>query len=637
MWTLQIQESNSARPAQQMSMGRVKIGRDAECDLKLSGWRVSGRHSELFVSNDQGFIRDLGSTNGTIVNGKPVTTHGPLKATDKIQIGSYLLTAIWAGEPARQLAAAAAASSAARAPAMANPDVTAPFMDDEQEPACAPAPRAASAHSAAPAAAYRAEPQVHSPAPKHEAQPTRYAEPMRPAQPVRNAEPVRAVQPMRAPQEVAPPPPAQDESFAWRRVLHDRLLESFDVRRVDVHRMADSELRARTEQLISELIQRMPEIPSHIDRSALIAAVRDEAIGLGLLEPLLADASVTEIMVNRADEVFVERGGVLERYPVAFTSDRAVTGIIERIVAPIGRRIDESSPMVDARLKDGSRVNAVIPPLSLKGPSITIRKFSKKKLGAQDLARFGSASAEMIEFMKVIVEHRKNIVISGGTGSGKTTLLNILSNFIPTGERIVTIEDAAELQLVHPNLVSLESRPANIEGKGQIAIRDLVRNSLRMRPDRIVVGECRGGEALDMLQAMNTGHDGSLTTAHANNPRDMLARLETMVLMAGLDLPVSAIREQVASAIDIVVQQTRFGCGTRKVTHICEVTGVESGRIQLQNIFEFVQTGIDQNGKTQGYFTGCGFVPEFYESLRKIGVPLNLDIFERRVPAGVAA
>ena len=339
-------------------------------------------------------------------------------------------------------------------------------------------------------------------------------------------------------------------------------------------------------------------------------------------------------MVNRADEVFVERGGVLERYPLAFTSDRAVTGIIERIVAPIGRRIDESSPMVDARLKDGSRVNAVIPPLALKGPSITIRKFAKRKLGSDDLLKYGSANAEMIEFMKITVEHKKNVVISGGTGSGKTTLLNILSNFIPRTERIVTIEDAAELQLHHPNLVSLESRPANIEGKGQIAIRDLVRNSLRMRPDRIVVGECRGGEALDMLQAMNTGHDGSLTTAHANNPRDMLARLETMVLMAGLDLPVSAIREQIASAIDIVVQQTRFSCGTRKVTHICEVTGVESGRIQLQTIFEFVQTGLDANGKTKGFYTGCGFVPEFYGALQKIGVPLDLGIFKQRDASG---
>jgi pilus assembly protein CpaF len=569
MWTINLQSSN--QPGQSFAAGKVRIGKDADCELRLPGWRIGSKHAELFVSNDQAFLRDLGTSAGTLVNGKAVkNTHGPLTPNDQIQIGSHAFTANWVAPRAK---------------------------------AEIPVPVATPAVPAVPAAAQQAV--VVKPV----------------AQPA-------------AKSDLLAGPAVQDESFAWRRVLHDRLLEAFDVRRVDVHRMADTELRARAEQLISELIERTPEIPPSIDRAALLAAVRDEAIGLGLLEPLLADPSVTEIMVNRADEVFVERSGVLERYPLAFTSDRAVTGIIERIVAPIGRRIDESSPMVDARLKDGSRVNAVIPPLALKGPSITIRKFAKRKLQAGDLLKFQSANAQMIEFMRVTVEHRKNVVISGGTGSGKTTLLNILSNFIPNGERIVTIEDAAELQLYHPNLVSLESRPANIEGKGQIAIRDLVRNSLRMRPDRIVVGECRGGEALDMLQAMNTGHDGSLTTAHANNPRDMLSRIETMVLMAGLDLPVSAIREQIASAIDIVVQQTRFACGTRKITHIAEVTGVESGRIQLQSIFEFVQTGIDSAGKTRGYFTGCGFVPEFYESLRKIGVPLDLGIFDRRDPTG---
>ncbi len=570
MWTLHMQPANGADAGTRFEAAKIRIGRDADCDLKLSGWRIGPKHAELFVSNDQGFVRDLGCSAGTLVNGKSITTYGPLKPTDTIKIGGHAFMAIWTAAQAEPHAAGVTTVSAATGNLGTTP-VTTP------------------------------------------------------------ARPLKVVA------ETAPRPAAQDESFAWRRVLHDRLLESFDVRRVDVHRMADAELRTRAEQLIAELIQQTPEIPKHIDQQALLVAVRDEAIGLGLLEPLLADPTVTEIMVNRADEVFVERAGVLERYPISFTSDRAVTGIIERIVAPIGRRIDESSPMVDARLKDGSRVNAVIPPLALKGPSITIRKFSKRKLEAQDLLRFDSASPEMVEFMQVMVEHRKNVVISGGTGSGKTTLLNILSNFIPKGERIVTIEDAAELQLHHPNLVSLESRPANIEGKGQIAIRDLVRNSLRMRPDRIVVGECRGGEALDMLQAMNTGHDGSLTTAHANHPRDMLARLETMVLMAGLDLPVSAIREQIASAIDIVVQQTRFACGTRKVTHVTEVTGVESGRIQLADIFEFRQTGIDAAGKTQGYFTGCGFVPEFYESLRRIGVPLDIGIFARREPKGAAA
>ncbi|MBW8843555.1 MAG: Flp pilus assembly complex ATPase component TadA [Burkholderiales bacterium] len=434
------------------------------------------------------------------------------------------------------------------------------------------------------------------------------------------------------------PAPPVDVTYRYRRLLHERLLEAFDVRRTDTHRMADADLRELTERLIGELMVKLgDELPEGLDRHMLLEQVRDEAIGLGPLEPLLADPSITEVMVNRCDEVFVERAGQLQRWPVNFTSDRAVQGIIERIVAPIGRRIDESSPMVDARLKDGSRVNAVIPPLALKGPSITIRKFSKRKLDSSDLLKFGSASPAMIEFLRVCVVHQKNMLISGGTGSGKTTLLNILSNFIPDDERIVTIEDAAELQLHHSNVVSLEARPANVEGKGAVPIRELVKNSLRMRPDRIVVGECRGGEALDMLQAMNTGHDGSLTTAHANSPRDMLARLEVMVLMAGMDLPVTAIREQIASAVDIVVQQTRFACGTRKVTSITEITGVESGKIQLQEVFAFVQTGRDTNNKTVGNFVGRGAVPEFYEELAAVGVPLEMSIFDDVLASGKRA
>jgi pilus assembly protein CpaF len=335
-------------------------------------------------------------------------------------------------------------------------------------------------------------------------------------------------------------------------------------------------------------------------------------------------------MVNRYDQIYVERNGRLQRHPLTFTGDRAVLGVIERIVAPLGRRIDESSPMVDARLKDGSRVNAIIPPLALKGPTLTVRKFARRKLTASDLVGFGAISPEMAEFLQVCVEARKNIVVSGGTGSGKTTLLNILSNFIPDGERIITVEDAAELQLHHDHLISLESRPANVEGKGSVAIRDLVRNTLRMRPDRIVVGECRGAEALDMLQAMNTGHEGSLTTLHANTPRDALARLETMVLMAGMDLPLTAIREQIASAVDLIVQQTRFSCGSRKVTCITEITGMESGKIQLQDVFRFVNRGYaGERGahRVQGYFTGCGMVPTFYEELRATGAQLEMNLF----------
>jgi pilus assembly protein CpaF len=323
---------------------------------------------------------------------------------------------------------------------------------------------------------------------------------------------------------------------------------------------------------------------------------------------------------------------------LTFTGDRAVLGVIERIVAPLGRRIDESSPMVDARLKDGSRVNAIIPPLALKGPALTIRKFSTRKLTAQDLVEFGAISPDMAAFLQICVEARKNIVVSGGTGSGKTTLLNILSNFIPGGERIITVEDAAELQLHHEHLISLESRPANVEGKGAVHIRDLVKNTLRMRPDRIVVGECRGAEALDMLQAMNTGHEGSLTTLHANTPRDGLARLETMVLMAGMDLPLVAIREQISSAVDMVVQQTRFSCGSRKVTSITELTGMESGKLQIQEIFKFVSKGYgdpNQQGvrKVQGYFTGCDTVPHFYEELRASGSELDMGIFRPAQPA----
>lgn len=548
---------------------RCKIGTDKRNAVVLSGWTLGREHAEILTSNDGIFVRDLNSTKGTFVNGKRIDTHGPLLSEDEIRIGDYRI--------------AVAATGAAQ------PSLT------DAPPAAVPVPATA---------------------------------------PVAAAQQVPAVAPPVAPAPAPAAQPAFDrELFELRKLLQEKLVEAFDLRRIDIHNMPDAELRALTEQTIRQIINRTSsEIPPGIDREGLMEMVRDEAIGLGPLEPLLADSSVTEIMVNSANDVFIEQNGTLSRCPVAFTSDRAVIGVIERIVAPLGRRIDESSPMVDARLKDGSRVNAIIAPLALKGPSLTIRKFAKRKLVADDLLRFGSANAAMLEFLRVCVQYKKNVVISGGTGSGKTTLLNILSNFIPEHERVVTIEDAAELQLHHANLVGLEARPANLEGKGLVSIRDLVRNSLRMRPDRIVVGECRGGEALDMLQAMNTGHDGSLTTAHANTPRDMLSRLEVMVLMAGMDLPVTAIREQIASAVDIVVQQTRFACGTRKITHITEVTGVESGKIQLQDVFNFVQTGLDSHHKVKGHFTGCGFVPEFYEHMKSIGMDLDLSIFARHDP-----
>lgn len=403
-----------------------------------------------------------------------------------------------------------------------------------------------------------------------------------------------------------------------------------DLRRVDVRNMDEDELRRITQALIAEIIASDTSIAADIDRSRLAKDLLNEVVGLGPLEDLLADPSVSEIMVNRFDEIYVERKGRLTKADIAFSTDQAVMGAIERIVAPIGRRIDESSPMVDARLKDGSRVNAVIPPLALKGCNITIRKFSKNKLVDQDMINYGSVTKEMMQFLKIAVDQAANIVISGGTGSGKTTLLNVMSNYIPDDERIVTVEDAAELQLAKPHLISLESRPPNSEGKGAITIRDLVKNCLRMRPDRIVVGECRGGEALDMLQAMNTGHDGSMTTAHANTPRDCIARLEVMTLMAGLDLPLRAIREQIASAVHMIVQQSRFPDGSRKVTHITEVTGMEGDIVQLQDIFLFKQDGYDDQGKIKGQFVATGNIPDFCQELARRGIPVDLSIFQSK-------
>lgn len=423
-------------------------------------------------------------------------------------------------------------------------------------------------------------------------------------------------------------PAVNAEMLYWGKILHERLIAEMDLRRKDVASMSDAQLRSETEKLLGPLFERLAgELPSTLDQQRLRKNVLDEAVGLGPLEYFLADPDVTEIMVNNHQDVFIEKGGVLSFSGQSFSSDQAVMSVIERIITPLGRRIDESSPMVDARLKDGSRVNAIIPPLALKGPTVTIRKFAQKRLQFSDLIDYDSINEAMVQFLRICVQRRKNIIVSGGTGSGKTTLLNVLSNFIPDSERIITVEDAAELRLHQPNLVSLEARPPNLEGKGAVTIRDLVKNTLRMRPDRIVVGECRSGEALDMLQAMNTGHDGSLTTIHANSPRDTLSRLEVMVLMAGMALPVSAIREQVASAVDVIVQQSRYTCGARKISKITEVVGMENQVVQLQDIFVYRQRGIDADGKVIGDFEATGFVPAFYEDLAAIGMDIDLTIF----------
>lgn len=380
-------------------------------------------------------------------------------------------------------------------------------------------------------------------------------------------------------------------------------------------------------KIMDSLIESKAPKISRTERSKLLKEIYNDVMGLGPLETLLNDDEITEIMVNGPSQVYVERKGKLELSDVVFKDNTHVMNIINRIVSTVGRRIDESSPMVDARLKDGSRFNAVIPPLSLVGPSMTIRKFSKKPFTAGDLIKFGSLSPKMVAFLEACVKGRMNIIVSGGTGSGKTTLLNVLSSSIPNNERIVTIEDAAEIQLNQDHVVTLESRPPNLEGSGQITIRDLVRNSLRMRPDRIIVGEVRAGEAIDMLQAMNTGHDGSLTTAHANSPRELMSRLETMVLMSGKDLPVRAIREQIHSAIDLVVHQARMKDGSRKVVNITEVVGMEGDTITLQDIFTYKVEGIDSNGRIKGHFTSTGIRPNFLDKLSSSGIIVRDDWF----------
>ena len=363
------------------------------------------------------------------------------------------------------------------------------------------------------------------------------------------------------------------------------------------------------------------------DQEEVINNVLAEIIGLGPLDKLLRNDDVSEIMVNGPEQVYVEEKGKLHLSDVKFKDNAHVMTIIDRIVSPLGRHIDESSPMVDARLSDGSRVNAIIPPLALNGPTITIRKFPKSSIHAADLIRFGSATPTMMQFLEACVKGKLNVIVSGGTGSGKTTLLGVLSAYIPNNERILTIEDAAELQLQQEHVVRLEARPANTEGKGRIAIKDLVVNALRMRPDRIIVGECRGGEALDMLQAMNTGHDGSLTTAHANSPRDTISRLETMVMMAGMDLPEKAIRDQIASAINIIVQQSRLRDGTRKIVQISEVTGMEGSEVVMQDIFHFVPRGVDENGKIKGAFEATGVRPACIDKLKSAGINVKDEWF----------
>ena len=440
------------------------------------------------------------------------------------------------------------------------------------------------------------------------------------------AEPVEPAAP--APQPSLRPAGAHDPLAELRRRVHLALVKALGPQLYDSN-TSEKQLETLVRNKMSELVQAESTPLSAADRQRLISETIDDILGYGPIEPLLNDPDVTEVMCNGPEDVWVERRGKIQRSEVAFLDDGHLRRTIEKIVGQVGRRIDEASPYVDARLPDGSRVNAVIPPVSIDGPMLTIRKFSAEAFVGEDLVSFGTWTPKSFAFLEACVRGRTNVLVSGGTGAGKTTTLNVLSSFIPKDERILTVEDAAELRLDQPHVVRLEYRPPNIEGRGEVTIRDLVRNSLRMRPDRIVVGEVRGGEALDMLQAMNTGHDGSISTIHANSPRDALARLETMVLMAGVDLPVRAIREQVASGIQLIVHQSRFKDGTRKITHVTEVTGMETDVITLQDIFVFdFRAGVDPDtGRARGQLMPTGIRPKISEHLEDQGIVLDADWF----------
>ncbi len=420
-----------------------------------------------------------------------------------------------------------------------------------------------------------------------------------------------------------------DEFYRLKTQLHQELIAGMNLSLIDT--LQPEEARREVRRVADALCQRSSSLLNRGERERLVNEVLDETFGLGPLEPLLKDPTITDILINGPNTVYVERGGQLERANVAFTDERHLVYTVQRIVGQIGRRVDETSPMVDGRLPDGSRINAVIPPLALDGALVSIRRFGNRPIQARDLVANKSLPLEMVDFLGACVRARLNVLVSGGTGSGKTTLLNALSAFIPATQRVITIEDAAELRLQQPHVGRMETRPANAEGVGEVTTRDLVRNALRMRPDRIIIGECRGPEALDMLQAMNTGHEGSMTTIHANDTRDALARLEIMVSMCGFDLPMWAIRRQIASAVHVVVQVSRLMGGARKVVKVSEVIGTEGENVAMHDIFVFKQTGVDEKERAQGYFQSTGIRPHYFDRLVSLGIRLPADLFERRI------
>jgi pilus assembly protein CpaF len=570
-----IERDGGPRSIRRLAADRpVSVGRQADCSVCVPDDRISRRHAVLHCMESALRVEDV-SSNGTLV-GKTLLVH---QSTD-IPYGTPILIGVHTiyVRPAPETHATPRA----------------PFGNWRPAPSKPSAPR------------------PEEPRPK-------------PVPPQEASIPVAAQIPVEVPAPLDPEyarivPASLSErraDAALRREIHTRLLQHIDLATIDAASLDDASFRPRVLTALRRIIRGMEaELPAGTDTDRLIGEMADEALGLGPLEHLLLDPEVTEVMVIDADTIYVERRGKIELTSARFTDDDRVRAVIERIVTPLGRRVDESSPLVDARLPDGSRVNAIIRPLALRGSCITIRKFARTPLTLGKLCQLGAMTESMGRFLTRSVIAKKNILISGGTGSGKTTLLNVLSAAIPAGERIVTIEDSAELRLAQPHVVSLETRPPNMEGKGEYTIRDLVKNALRMRPDRIVIGECRGGEALDMLQAMNTGHDGSLTTTHANSPAEALGRLETLVLMAGVDLPSRAIREQISSSIQLIVQQSRLSDGTRKVTEVSEVSGLDrQGEFQSRALYRYVRTGTGPKGEVLGDFAATGNLPTFLDEL----------------------
>lgn len=552
-----------------LDLGRYTIGRGLGADIRLKHESVSRRHAQLSVTETDVSIADLGGDTAVRRKGAGMIARAVMHPGDVFMVGECELQILEEAPAPPTCTTMVISHDGADATVLAMPAKTLPIA----------------------------------------------LVPQRNAGDMRDAETTRSIR--------------TEELRPLQMKLQELVLLELDLfRRTAMNTLCTGDLRREAREAIERIIASgAVTLPAHVEQSRFIQEMTAEIMGYGPIESFLSDESVSEVMVNGPNQIYIERHGRLTPVGARFTSAESLMRVIERILSPLGRRIDEGVPMVDARLPDGSRVNAIIPPLSLIGPVLTVRKFSRQRFTMDRLVEMGSLTTEMAEFLRLCVCHRKNIVVSGGTGSGKTTFLNALSAFISANERIVTIEDAAELRLAQPHVVSLEARPANIEGRGEITIRELVRHALRMRPDRIIVGECRGGEALDMLQAMNTGYAGSMTTGHANSPRDLLSRLEVMMLMAGMELPVRAIREQIASAVDIIVQQTRFADGRRRVTSIVEVDGMEGDVILTQPLFAFKQRGVSAQGEILGDFVGFGQAPRFFEDLEGGGIAVDRSLF----------